>query len=131
MRNLCLILVVLMCWSVTSNAQSSQNVWHSGNDFLSICAVDADKSPTEQTLAELRATSACIPYLRGLHDGIVVATAEVHAPYCAPAEVTNNQMEQILVKYLRDHPERAHYLTPVLFLDAMGTAFPCLKKSTK
>jgi hypothetical protein len=132
MRNLCLLLVVLL-WLPTvfaQTARTSENqeyAWESGNAFVTICGVDADKTFEEQTTAELHSTSSCLPYVRGLNDGIEVATIEGIPPFCPPDGVTNGQGEKILVKFIRDNPDKAHFATSVLYLYAMKKAFPCSK----
>ena len=133
MRNLYLLLVVLLLLPAvpaqTAKTSGSQEyVWDSGNAFLNICGVDADKTFEEQTSAELHSTSSCLPYVRGLTDGIAVATIEGIQPFCPPDSVTNGQGEKILVKFIRDNPDRAHFATSVLYLYAMKKAFPCPKK---
>jgi hypothetical protein len=126
MRNACLVMVTLTVYIalVCADTTTTPRVWHTGNDFLSICAVEADKSINELTASELHATSGCIPYVRGLGDGIAL----LGEPCCEPDQVTNGQEESILVKYIRDHPETAHLSTARLYLVAMGKAFPCPKK---
>jgi hypothetical protein len=119
-----LFLAAVIACSGPAAGQTKEHIWKSGNVFLSTCAIDADKTTGELTMAQLSATSDCIPYLRGLDDGARL----VGAPYCAPDSVTNGQSEEIVVKFIRDHPERAHLSTGTLFLAAMEKAFPCHHK---
>jgi hypothetical protein len=51
----------------------------------------------------------------------------LRTPFCEP-HVTNAQLLQILLKYIRDNPEKAHLRTAVLYLAAMEKAFQCTKK---
>ena len=44
---------------------------------------------------------------------------------CIPAEATGNQLVRILVKYLKDKPERLHKPYSSLVYDAFAGAFPC------
>jgi hypothetical protein len=44
---------------------------------------------------------------------------------CIPKEVGLPQMGRVLVKWLRDHPERLHEPTSILSVDAFHSAFPC------
>jgi hypothetical protein len=118
-----LLAAVIVC-SGPAVGQTKEHIWKSGNIFLSTCAIEADKTTEELTMAQLNATSDWVPYLRGLDDGISL----VGAPYCEPDRVTNGQSEQIVVKFIRDHPERAHWNTGLLFLAAMEKAYPCLRK---
>jgi Rap1a immunity proteins len=123
MRNACLLLVVLVCVG-TATGQSEEDVWYSGNIFLSTCALAANlPSVGEITDAEVFAIRVCFSYVRGLDDGMGV----LRTPFCEP-HVTNVQLLQILLKYIRDNPERAHLRTAELYLAAMEKAFPCTKK---
>jgi hypothetical protein len=45
--------------------------------------------------------------------------------YCIPANVSILQMSRVVVKYLRDHPERLHETSGILVHAAMHDAFPC------
>jgi Rap1a immunity proteins len=127
MRNLCGLLVVLVACLPAVPEQTTDMVWHSGNEFLAICAVAADKTLEERTPEEFRSSSDCIPYVRGMDDALSLADTN----YCAPNELTNGQKVRILVKYIRDNPTKAHQPTVVLYAKAMDTAFPCRKKGAK
>lgn len=48
--------------------------------------------------------------------------------FCTPDNVTNGQMEDIVVKYLKDHPDERHMLAAILVVKAMTKAFPCSSK---
>jgi hypothetical protein len=50
---------------------------------------------------------------------------------CIPNEVNQAQMARILVKWLRDHPERLHEAASFLTLDAFHDAFPCQADTKK
>jgi hypothetical protein len=44
---------------------------------------------------------------------------------CIPSEVNQAQLARILVKWLRDHPERLHEQDFLLTFNALHEAFPC------
>ena len=44
---------------------------------------------------------------------------------CIPDGVQREQMKKVLLKYLRDHPEKLHEPSAYLTLAAMQEAFPC------
>jgi hypothetical protein len=123
MRNACLPLVVLMACLGVVPAEAEDLIWHSGNTFLSTCSL-AYKTSDELTEAQLITTEPCLPYVRGLDDGMGL----LRARFCEPDNVTNGQLLQILVKFIRDNPEKAHLRTAVLYLAAMEKAFPCPAK---
>lgn len=45
--------------------------------------------------------------------------------HCTPAEATNDQLRDVVVKYLHDNPETRHMSGRILILQAMQQAFPC------
>jgi len=45
--------------------------------------------------------------------------------YCIPGNATILQMSRVVVKYLRDHPERLHEIPGILVHAALHDAFPC------
>jgi hypothetical protein len=45
--------------------------------------------------------------------------------YCPSSDVENGQKYRIVVKYIKEHPERADLQTRVLIVDALSAAFPC------
>lgn len=60
----------------------------------------------------------------GYLDGI--ADAAVGLGYtCYPTEVTQAQLREVVMKYLRDHPERLNDPAPLLVLNGLLEAFPC------
>jgi len=123
MRNTCLLLVALLVCVAAVPAQTPELIWHSGNAFLSTCAL-AGKTSNELTSAQMGAMSDCLPYVRGLDDGIGL----LNTPYCEPDGLTNGQVLRIFVKYINDNPESAHLQTSKLYLLAMEKAFPCSTK---
>jgi hypothetical protein len=41
------------------------------------------------------------------------------------ADVTNGQAEDVVGKYLKDHPEERHHMAAALIIKAIAEAFPC------
>jgi hypothetical protein len=46
---------------------------------------------------------------------------------CLPANVTQGQITDIVLKYLGDHPDRRHYRAASLVREALLESFPCAK----
>jgi hypothetical protein len=44
---------------------------------------------------------------------------------CSPKGSTLFQIKRIVIKYLKDHPERLHYIGAVLIHHALAHTFPC------
>lgn len=45
--------------------------------------------------------------------------------FCAPASVTGEDIIDIVIEYLEDHPDERHEPAYLLTLKATVTAFPC------
>jgi hypothetical protein len=72
-------------------------------------------------------------FLRGLCLGYVEATADTlmaerPGRQCISRDVTFGQLEEVVRKYLREHPENRHYGANVLVASALTEAFPCSGK---
>lgn len=97
-----------------------------GNAFLSSCSVVEKVGPTHDDFVS---AVYCLGYIHGLMDGL---RASPWAGVCMPTDaeagkykVTTGQLVSILLKYVRDNPETAHYQTATLFVRALERAFPC------
>jgi Rap1a immunity proteins len=123
--NLALVLLL-------SGPASAQTV--DGNSLLEAC-----NAPLEQGLAGF-----CIGYILGSWEGMnwggfkvwksakpEASTDELNSfiqfslDVCAPAEVQNSQIKDVVTKYLVDHPEVRHEGARGLINVALTSAFPC------
>jgi len=74
-------------------------------------------------------------FAQGLCDGYITGASDIESMEgsafpdrrrsCTPNTVTNGQMTDVVVKYLKDHPEERHMLAAVLVVEAVTKAFPC------
>ena len=78
-------------------------------------------------------------YAKGWRDAFVVATTAMKgrdATYekaernpkmgiCIPKGMLTGQLQDVLLKYLRDHPEKRHNSTPFFAFWAVRKAWPC------
>lgn len=70
---------------------------------------------------------ACSGYISGVSDAIA-SYQTVHAfPdfVCMPDQVQRGQIIDVVVKYLRDHPEKRHLGAASMVTAALRLAFPC------
>ena len=122
MRHACL-LAALMCLAAVPSLGELQktDMDASGNRFLAICG----DVPDMVHLTEMG--FACSTYVGGLTDGIGMFADQgsIQEMYCAPSGVTHGQTIRLLVKYIKDHPEKSQETTRLLMLGALVTAFPC------
>jgi hypothetical protein len=122
MRHVCL-LTALMCLASGPTFCELQKVDMdaNGNRFLAICG----DVPDMVHLTDMG--FACVTYVGGLADGIAMFAdkGSVQEMYCSPSGVTHGQTVRLLVKYIKDHPEKSQETTRLLMLEALVAAFPC------
>ena len=66
----------------------------------------------------------CYGYVSGVTDGAVSAEA-LHPEICFPDGVTNGQIFDIALKFVRDNPDIRNWSTKNLIFVAVVKAFPC------
>jgi|SRR5271166_6949664 len=95
---------------------------------LAVRAFDGEKLSS----ADAVEGSFCMGYLLGSHDtDYMVQTLEEHEKItlmkhaCVPSNVSTAQVLRVVLKYLRDNPERLNMPAPVLVTDAIRSSFPC------
>ena len=125
MRNTWLFALLLWLY-VLPTARSQDRTPHlmdSGNAFLSLCGDTLDDSPKHSAYQQ----GECLGYVIGVWQGLRMAydLEGVKQFYCPPDEVTNGQTVSILLKFIKDHPEKAHLETRLLEGYALMDAFPC------
>ncbi len=132
MRHACLLLMSLVCLEAVCHAQSSaEQFWETGNGFLRTCNA-ADKMSKEWTDSERSMALACLTFLEGLRQGVILeidlSRTTGHStlfPFCVPEEIEGGQEIRVLLKYLRDNPAKTHLRTATLFGMPMKDVFPC------
>ena len=71
----------------------------------------------------------CKGYIVGiLEAGLFVSLKHDYeaVPFCTPLDgMKPPQAQMIVVKYLEDHPEKLHFESVILAVDALSDAFPC------
>jgi hypothetical protein len=120
------MLTLLLCVSavpLATTQEHNQNLWESGNAFLSVC-----EHP--EGFYESGKRFGCVV---GLDNGVETAFAMLGQaqPYCLADGVTNGQMMNILTKFIKDHPGQADVTTVTLEILALADAFPCKQPSKK
>jgi hypothetical protein len=113
---------------------AGQESWEGdGESLLRKCSVqlrvlDGEKVPS----AEVVDAATCVGYLWGVHDmEFTVQMLEAQQKVkvmrhsCVPPNATTSQMVRVVVKYLRDNPDRLNLPSAILATDAIRSAFPC------
>ena len=115
---LCIGLIFLSLFSPASFAgdQGINVSGLNGHDLLRLCTSRAGSS-------EL---NFCFGYIEGIRDGLIwVAVARKSKPPVAiPDKMTQEQLADVIVKYLNGHPERRDRAAGLLVLVALKQAFP-------
>jgi len=113
-----LIIKVLACllFLVCSPARAQQVSQETGDTLLEAC----------ESKTEFR-QSYCFGYITGVADieGMEAAVFPDRRRACRAEGVTNGQIKDVVVKYLKEHPEDRHFLAAILVMQAMAKAFPC------
>ncbi|MGD1080463.1 MAG: Rap1a/Tai family immunity protein [Candidatus Sulfotelmatobacter sp.] len=130
MRYLLLACLLPLALVASANSEEDYNFTSSGNDFLRLCDVNEEHATTM--------TGACRGYVAGVIDGFdgafILGQTSRHEPpkglFCTPAESTLGQKYRVVVKFMKDHPEKDHLPASALILEAILGAFPCPQAKT-
>jgi hypothetical protein len=121
-----LALIVLLCPALALG-QTHESPGTSGNAFLRLC------SGVEKENVDLEWPMACLGYVSGFIEGVDFGSKfsayksgrKPSEPYCIPENVENGQLVSVILKYIRDQPEKAHLRTGTLIVFAFEKAYPC------
>lgn len=83
-------------------------------------------SDNRLSASDLAMGLSCMSYLRGMRDATTILNSLTGTQQmCVPETVTTSQLVRVVVKYLRDNPEKLHeHMGGRAFL-AMVVAYPC------
>jgi hypothetical protein len=82
-----------------------------GNELLERCS-------SEQSFG----SGYCAGYAAAIADAARVISGD---QVCIPATATLAQVRDVVIQYLREHPEERHYAAGSLVLRSLLVAFPC------
>lgn len=114
--------VMFLGSTVTPHSAHAQNPiasTYSGNDLLRDCS--------DRDTASL--FSFCLGYINGIRDGAVFASVSSGTKqfFEISEKVELGQLRDVVVKYLKEHPEERHLHATVLVYKALREAFPPTK----
>jgi hypothetical protein len=72
-------------------------------------------------------TAQCDAYVDGFGDAVRAAGRD-HAIACIPMAATGTELRDVLVHYLKGHPEDEHVSAGVIATRAFSKAYPCASK---
>jgi len=114
-----LTVITLLAFSLLLDPSRASAVtgFYTGKKLLELC----ERVWTEQL---------CVVYIAGVSDAHAVDSARQTFPEaaCVPEHVMGSQLEGIVVKWLKEHPEMLHDDAAPLVLMALHDAFPCGEK---
>ena len=123
----CIILGFTLCMRTVAGNDRPAGVADSGNGFLSACQYSTSENSYTAGL--------CQGYVRGVSDAVdalfrLTARAQPEAIplFCIPKDSTNHQILDVVIKFVKEHPEKRHAPTKFLVLDSLIEAFPCSSK---
>jgi hypothetical protein len=128
------VTVMVLCSGVFAQKADVVSFTGSGNAFLRDCSA-AEKEATTQ--AELAASIGCTMFVAGVVRGVEfgsgvtrVKAKQTTLPqeFCRPDDTENGQLVRIVLKFIRENPEKANEETALLVMYAMRNAFPCPAK---
>jgi Rap1a immunity proteins len=98
---------------------------HRGQEFITpseigVAGNDLSHASVEQKDIGREPRSYCAGYVAAMSDALV---ATGHA--CMPVDVTVQQAVDVVMKYLRDHPEQRQYSAWYLGRTALNLRLPC------
>jgi hypothetical protein len=128
-----LLTIAVFCALMMPAHAADGAFWESGNDFLRYCS-SVEKDDVID-LIEVTRGMHCMGYIQGLSAGIdeeiAFATEKGHAapiPFCIRDGVEVKQSVVIVLKYIRNQPEKAQIRASTLAMAALQKAFPCSVK---
>ena len=76
------------------------------------------------------ASGTCLGYITGVVDTYTTLIGwgyfdETSKPYCIPGEMKVGHLHNVVVEYLKDHPERLNFVASGEIMNAFIEAFPC------
>ena len=97
-----------------------------GNHLHEVCN-EAIKLFDSSGKADVFKAGSCFGYIRATNDMYEIMAKDSKRTICIPPEISGKQLTRIVVKYLREHPERLQNIASLLVFEAFQESFPCRK----
>ena len=120
------LLICVFAIPLSLQAQRATDPLETGTDFLRQC--DEGRLNRSDAVAAAQ-YMRCMGYIQGFLEGhtVLIAVSGAKPSYCYPENVDTGQVRRIVIKFLRDDPEKTHLAVSVLVEKALIDAFPCPK----
>jgi hypothetical protein len=103
---------------------ASGSHFSNGNDLLEACIQSSEFSESDKKINEFNAGS-CWGYIRATNDMYEVMAQNAERKICVSPQIGRKQIIRVVVKYLKEHPERLLNVASLLIYEAFQKAFPC------
>lgn len=122
-----LALLLFLGFLVTGSSLFAEETYTTGNQLKPACAAHTAVTPPDR--GEALKAGVCIGFIDGwLQLAMMLKPPLVSQElFCPPKGVTNQQVIDIVVKYMNDHPEKLHQPAAQILYDAISDSFPCSK----
>jgi len=121
MKTTLVFLAVVFLWS-SASAQAT------GTRLLRMCQA-AEKHFDKQTITNDEAIFAgfCVGFISGVEEADARINGQGKAPggVCLPATAGAEQMVRVVLKWMREHPDKLNLSGEEVVVDALKAAFPC------
>ena len=87
-----------------------------GNELLEECTGNVGKQ------------MSCLGYIEGVSDSLDLGRANNSRSGCVADGVTAGQLQDVVIRYLRNNPEKRNFDASVLTVIALGEAWNCKSK---
>jgi hypothetical protein len=116
----CGVLALCLILAAPSAAQeSASEAFETGRTLLQKCGGDAASQ------------SRCLSYIEGVADAMRLEQAYRRtffgARVCINQNILSREIKDIVVRWLKDHPDRQRYPASQLIAQAVFKAFPCVR----
>jgi|HubBroStandDraft_5_1064220.scaffolds.fasta_scaffold168950_2 hypothetical protein len=120
----------LLVFVVSTFALASDKGWgnQTGNDLLPVCSVAVDVlDKKDGSNDQAHDAVECFQYVSGFLDGYGVASAvDKGKPFlCFPKDSNTGQMVRVVVKWMKERPEKLHLAASACVFEALGDSFMC------
>ena len=123
--------VILVCLLLSLSSDGNAQVI-TGSDMMAACAIQdgvrSGQIPTPNiSRSDALTQGVCLGMINGVRFFAEAATRGTDLAVCIPDAVSVGQVNSVVVRYLRDHPERQHENFFILAVTASAAAWPCKK----
>ena len=109
-RHMRILIMAVLALTISSGAkaQKTSDIINSGDDFLAVCQYDNNRPP-----------DVCLAYVAGVAGTLALNWSDTGQRICVPDKATLRTTLDLILQYIKDHPEKRNQKT--IFLVAQVT----------